>query len=55
MKELSIKVAVLFSFVYLSLFVVEKLNGLQTLYDPFWQRYPVSSIVPFYYFNPKLL
>ena len=55
MKELSLKVAVLFSFVYLSLFVVEKLNGLQTLYDPFWQRYPVSSIVPFYYFNPKLL
>ena len=55
MKELSIKVAVLFSFIYLSLFVVEKLNGLQTLYDPFWQRYPVSSIVPFYYFNPKLL
>ena len=54
-EKISLKGAVFLSFVYLSLFIIEKLNALQALYDPFWQRYPAFSLESFYYFTPKIL
>lgn len=44
-----LKSSLLFSFLYFILFSLEKANLLRTLYDEFWQRYPMFSLDPFYY------